>query len=631
MFTAIVHDAAELEEMRQLPGVDEVRRVQNRVFKLRVEPEQLDSAMAQVRSKRQGGICHHAYIPKAAENTRYYITEYVVVKFHPNQSKSTIERVLAHVGARLVKEYRDAENTYLLQVTDAAGKNPIKVANTLAEMREVAYAEPNLIDRFQVFHQPSDTYYPRQWHLDSWTGPELDAEADVSAPTAWDVTRGSRSIVVAVIDDGFDLSHPDFTGSGKVVFPKDYVDGDANPFPESSHGDYHGTPCAGVAIAEENNRGVVGIAPGCAFMPVRFPLTADDDLMWEIFDYVGRRADVISCSWGPPPVYAPLGQLMKDKLDNLAATGGPRKKGCSIFFAAGNYNAPLKDTVNPNGVTWRHPTYGTVTTRGPIVNGYATHPGVVAVAASTSLNRKAAYSNWGEEISVCAPSSNFHPLNPNEYVPGRSIWTTDNEQFGADFTMWSRYTGRFGGTSSATPLAAGVAAMVLSVNPELDHGAVRQILEETADKIVDEQPDPVLGRRGGTYDNGHSEWFGYGKINAARAVTRANELLVEEMGIEELAIVAGAENHLNETGANKVYRVRTGASMVVSLDGPVGEDFDLYIRRGVIPTTEDYDARGYTSSSSETITLHVPASDDYYIMVRSYRGAGDYRLKVAME
>ncbi|HJV81429.1 S8 family serine peptidase [Noviherbaspirillum sp.] len=91
------------------------------------------------------------------------------------------------------------------------------------------------------------------------------------------VTRGERSIVVALIDDGFDLSHPDFDGPGKIVSPKDYVDGNANPFPEAAHDDYHGTPCAGVAIAESNGRGVVGVAHGCAFMPVRFPLAADDD------------------------------------------------------------------------------------------------------------------------------------------------------------------------------------------------------------------------------------------------------------------------------------------------------------------------------------------------------------------
>ena len=152
-------------------------------------------------------------------------------------------------------------------------------------------------------------------------------------------------------------------------------------FPTNEAQDYHGTPCAGVAIAEENGEGVVGIAPGCAFMPIRFPLSADDDLLWEIFDYIGKRADVISCSWGPPPVYAPLSQLLQDKFHQLATNGGPRKKGCVIVFAAGNYNAPLNSLRN-RGFQWRHPVHGIQNTLGPITNGNAIHPDVITVSAS---------------------------------------------------------------------------------------------------------------------------------------------------------------------------------------------------------------------------------------------------------
>lgn len=138
---------------------------------------------------------------------------------------------------------------------------------------KVDFAEHNMVNRFQPAYIPADRYFRRQWHLSSAAGIQLVAEASVNATEAWDITRGDHRIVVAVVDDGFDLDHPDFQGVDKVVFPKDYVDRDANPFPESQAGDYHGTPCAGVAIAESNGRGVVGIAHGCAFMPVRFPFT----------------------------------------------------------------------------------------------------------------------------------------------------------------------------------------------------------------------------------------------------------------------------------------------------------------------------------------------------------------------
>jgi len=630
-FTAIVRDEKDLERVRSLPGVKEVQPVQNRIYKVQVARDQRDGAMERFRSEEVEGICHHAYRPKGDPGTRYYLTDQIVVKFKPDVSRAAIESILTEAGVRLLKEYPGSPPAFLLQVTRSAGKNPIKVANALAEREEVAYAEPNLVNRFQSFYIPQDAYFDRQWHLRSWDGPELVADADVSATEAWDVTRGSRNVVIALIDDGFDLSHPDFTGQGKVVNPKDYVDGDSNPFPVTAHGDYHGTPCAGVALAEENGQGVVGVAPGCAFMPVRFPLSADDDFLWEIFDYVGKRADVISCSWGPPPVYAPLGQLLTDKFHELATTGGPRKKGCVIVFAAGNYNAPLNDPNN-TGFRWRHPVYGIQETKGAILNGNAAHPDVIAVAASTSLNKKAVYSNWGREISVCAPSNNFHPLNPQTPLPGRGIWTTDNEQFGEGFTGGSRFTGRFGGTSSATPLVAGIAALVISANPDLTAAQVKQILQETADKITDPDPDPILGLKKGSYDaNGHSEWFGFGRVNAAKAVQRAWQQRVDTTGISDLKIEATATGKLAATGSTQLFKVTLHPGLSVALKGPDGHDFDLYLKRGAAPTTENYDAVGYSASANEKVAVNPAQPGDYYILVRSYRGSGDFEVKVTLE
>jgi subtilisin family serine protease len=631
VFTTIIKDEAELEQVQALPGVSEVKPVQDGIFKVQVDPDQRDATMALLRSANIGLVAHHAYRPVDSDNTRYYLTERITVKFKPGVEPQVVEKILAEAGLRLVKEYPGAEQTYLLEVTAAAGKNPIKIANELMARDEVIFAEPNLVNRFQSSYIPPDTYFNRQWHLRSWNGPQLVAEADVAATTAWDITRGHRGVVIAIVDDGVDLSHPDFATPGKVVHPKDYVDGDANPFPVTSRGDYHGTPCAGVAVAEETGDGVVGVAPGCALMPVRFPLSADDDLLWEIFDYVGQRADVISCSWGPVPAFAPLAQLLKDKFAQLAASGGPRGKGCVILFAAGNYNAPIYDPNNKS-FEWFHPSYGLRKQRGPILNGNAAHPDVIAVAASTSMNRKAAYSNWGLEISVCAPSNNFHPLDPgNSPVPGRGIWTTDNEQHGAGFSAGSQYTGNFGGTSSATPLAAGIAALMISANPDLTAKQVKEILQETADKIVDPEPDIVLGLSKGSYnDKGHSEWFGYGKVNAAKAVQRAYELRQETVEVTPMLLQAAARSRVASEEL-KFFKITLGQKLSVTLDGPEGEqDFDLYLKRGSLPTTKDYDARGYTGSADEKITLSMAEPGDYYIMVRSYWGEGEFSLKVEL-
>lgn len=521
-FTVLPASPNQLERLRSAPGVRDIKPVTNQVFKVETTATENDAVMATVRSEAFDAVAHHAYRPKGSEGTIYYLTDRIIVRFADGASTAQLDELLEKYGLKLLKDYEGQERTYLVEVTSTSGENPIKVANRLAEEELVDYAEPNMVNRFQPAFVPSDTYFRRQWHLDSSEGPQLVTEASIDAPAAWDVTRGERSIVVAVNDDGFDLEHPDFRGSDKVVFAKDYLDGDARPFPEKETGDYHGTPCAGVAIAESNGRGVVGIAHGCAFAPVRFPLSADDDLLVEIFEEVGRRADVISCSWGPPPVYAPLATVVYNTFRRLATTGGPRGKGCVICFAAGNYNAPISDPVNSGGFRWRHSRSGMQETLGPILRGVSAHPNVIAVAASTSLNKHAAYSNWGAEISICAPSNNFHPLDPQQFVPGRGIWTTDNEAFGEGFTARSRYTGRFGGTSSATPLAAGVAALVLCANPELTAAEVKEILQATADKIVDEEPDIVSGVNRGRYDDqGRCDWFGSGKVNAARAVAEA--------------------------------------------------------------------------------------------------------------
>jgi subtilisin family serine protease len=523
-FTVMPADGEQLARLKSAPGVHAVQPITNQVFRVETTMSARDAAMSALRSDAYGVVAHHAYRPQGGEGTVYYMTDRIAVRCRQGANRRDIDRLLERYRLRHLRDYDSG--SMLLQVSSDSGENPLKIANRLAAEPLVAFAEPNMVNRYYPCLTPTDGFYKRQWHLHAKNGAQLLAAASIDAPTAWDFTTGSRSVVVAVIDDGFDLSHPDFTGNGKVVFPRDYVDGDARPFPTKADDDYHGTPCAGVAIAEANGHGVVGAAFGCAFMPVRFPLSADDDLLIQIFEETGAHADVISCSWGPPPANAPLSSEFADTLTRLATDGGPRGKGVVICFAAANFNAPIDDPVNATGFSWRDYDGNLRVTHGAIVNGNATHPHVVAVAASTSLNRHAAYSNWGAQISVSAPSNNFDPLDDGAFAPGRGIWTTDNETYGSGFTAHSRYTGQFGGTSSATPLTAGVAALVISANPALSAAQVKDILESTADKIVDTTPDAHSGVARGNYDaGGHCDWFGHGKINAGAAVAEAMQRL----------------------------------------------------------------------------------------------------------
>ncbi|MEZ4887863.1 MAG: S8 family serine peptidase [Chitinophagales bacterium] len=650
--TVYIYDPRKLELIQKLDGVLDIKNVFNEVYRLMVDNTRLEQIMASLRSQAFDLVCHHAYKPVGTNQTRYYITDKITVKFKEGVDVGVINDYMEEYHLRYVKSYND--RTFLLQITTSTGTNPVKVANYLHEKNETAYCEPNLISRFSAAYIPTDEQFQQQWHLLSKAGPELVADADISVTQAWDITKGNRNIVVAVLDDGFDMSHPDFQGVGKIVYPKDFVEGDMLPNPGPS--DFHGTPCAGVAIAEDNGEGVVGAAPGCAFMPVRIPFGADANLLYEIFDYVGKYADVISCSWGPPPVYAPLHQLVYDKLTQLAATGGPRGKGCVILFAAHNFNAPLKDLKNVSGVKYlagnriyEH--------RDPIWNGNATHPDVITVSASTSLNEKAAYSNWGKEVTVCAPSNNYHPLDFSKKLKGRGITTTDNFRLGAYFSPNSRYTNLFGGTSSATPLVAGVAGLILSANPNLTAKEVKQILSETADKIEDNTPDILLNQSKGNYDgSGHSEWFGHGKINAFKAVQQAAALLpvdennedadttpIEEIplvdepavledGVLMLKLRTLVKGKMEGNNDSKIYKIKVGKKLTIQMKSKSEEtDFDLYLKKGTIPSKNDYDKRSITETSNEKLELENLEAGEYFLLVNSFRGEGEYDLEVNLE
>ena len=336
-------------------------------------------------------------------------------------------------------------------------------------------------------------------------------------------------MVVCVMDDGFDLSHPDFSGNNKIADRMNVtlIAGNRLQFGSDVQpraGDYHGTPCAGVAVAEANGVGTVGVAPGCSLLPVRFPLSLTDVQLATLFKHLSSKVDVISCSWTLPPMHANVNSFLMNTISDLARTGGRRGKGIVFCMAAGNDNCPVKDTghgyyeyVRGNNPPQRF-SYS-----GPTDLGITAHPDVITVAASTSQKTKSAYSNYGESISVCAPSNNFHHLQSFGFpVPGLGILTTDNEGFGpgSDMTPNSRYTPGFGGTSSATPTVAGVCALVISHNPLLSALEVKDIIQDTADKDL-VISTAVPNNHPGNFVNGHSRWFGHGKINAHRAVSAA--------------------------------------------------------------------------------------------------------------
>ncbi len=502
------------------------------LIELRVAPGQLDAAMTQVRSAEEVAFASHVYQLQNSPQTLVYLTDQITLQFVESVSLETVRAIAAQANLQAMQPVQGIPQTFVFRVTLQADANPIKLANRLMRYPEVLTAEPNVVIQTQTFYRPRDPLYPKQWYLHHDGGTQLAAGSHISAEAAWDVTRGNRSIVVAVTDDGFDLNHPDFQGKGKIVAPRDLRNQNPVPTPEASH-ENHGTAVAGLAIAEENGVGIVGVAPGCGFMPIRTTGFLDDQALEQMFSWaMDNGAAVIVCSWGPSAVYFPI-SLRQRAVLTRAATEGRNGKGCVIVFAAGNSNRPINGSVNEQG--WPNNIL-----RGPTdwMNGFAIHPDVIAVSACTSLNQKAAYSNWGANIAVVAPSNNGSPgtwLQATGYIKtppivqmgllGKGVLTSD--RMGSEGYDAGAFTESFGGTSSACPLVAGVAALVLSVNPELTARDVRQILQETTDKITDSTADPQLGLQKGTYDaNGHSQWFGYGKVNALKAVRAAQQRLV---------------------------------------------------------------------------------------------------------
>ena len=491
-----------------------------------------DAAMKTMRQSDAVKYASHVYQFKNDPASRIYLTDRLTVQFLPALKSDAIDAITKPLGMTQVKAIAGLPNAFVFEVSKTSPENPVKIANVLIQRPDVMVAEPNIVVEAQAHYRPKDPQYTKQWHLNHTGGNELTSGSHVFAEQAWDITRGSRSIVVAVTDDGMDLTHPDFQGIGKIVSPRDFKGKDFLPLAEDAD-ENHGTACAGVAVAEENGNGGVGVAPGCSLMPIRTTGYLDDESMEELFDWcVARGASVISCSWGPSAVYFPLSLRQKNAVTR-AATLGRRGKGCVIIFAAGNANRPTDGVINEAG--WERNAIA-----GPTrwLGGFTVHPDVITVAACTSLSTKAAYSNWGPQVSVCAPSNNAPPgvglpelgyvATPpevNVYLPGKGIVTTDrtgSDGYDPGGTTPDSGPAAFGGTSSACPLVAGVAALVLSANPRLTAREVRQILEQSADKIVDANPDPQFGFQKGTYEkSGRSDWFGYGKVNAANAVKMA--------------------------------------------------------------------------------------------------------------
>ncbi|MDQ7065197.1 MAG: S8 family serine peptidase [candidate division KSB1 bacterium] len=347
-----------------------------------------------------------------------------------------------------------------------ASKDPLELARELRLDPSVEYAEPNYLYTLQIV--PNDSLYVQQGQFNA-----------VNLPQAWDLVKGEDgNVVVAIVDGGTDWRHPDLEANVWVnedEVPGNGIDDDNNGFVDDVHGwnfangsgdpsglpdqtlnPQHGTHVAGIACAVSDNRiGVAGASWNAKFMPINAASARADTSIG--FGYQGivyaaeNGADIINCSWGGK--HSP--SKLQQEVINFAYAQG------SLVVAAAGNDGTSNDT-------------------GPHFPSNYNH--VLAVGSISNFGRKSGFSNYGINVDV--------------FAPGEAILSTlpDNQY------------GRISGTSMASPLVAGIAALLKTKHPNWNVDQLREQLRVSAKNIDNLNPN-FTGK------------MGRGKVQAYEALT----------------------------------------------------------------------------------------------------------------
>lgn len=405
-------------------------------------------------------------------NTKYTITAMEPV-FKNLNNNDEISKQMSHV----------------FKLTTSTEKDIFSVVQAYQNDPNIVYAQPNYI--MSAYLTPDDPYYSSsgswgQNFLDMWGLHRIEADR------AWDVTTGSHDVVVAVVDTGVDYNHPDIhqnmwvnpgedlNGNG-IVDPEeiDGIDNDGDGFTDNFYGvDFapgcgcgggscplpdgdpmdefgHGTHCAGIIAAiGNNNLGVVGVNWHTKIMAAK-GLTSkgsgsSEQLAAALLWAAQHGADVISNSWGFG-VRMPADPLIEDAVRSAYTIG------CVVVFAAGNSHDDVQ-YYSPQNMDE-----------------------VISVAAIDVNDQQTRFTSWGEQVTVCAPGVDVLSLRAN----GTDMYGDGTHIVGEQYY-------RSSGTSMACPHVAGLAALLLSYNPDLTPAMIKTILKETGDRVDSRRPIGTL-------------------------------------------------------------------------------------------------------------------------------------------
>ena len=354
-----------------------------------------------------------------------------------------------------------------------SNNDPHYVASKLKNLPDVEWAEPKFV--YEINLEVNDPDYNSQWNL-----------AKINAQAGWDISTGDTSIVIGIVDTGIDWDHPDLAVNiwrnwGEI--PGNGIDDDNNGYIDDIRGwDFagldgnspdnnpmedeptHGTHVAGISSAVTNNgTGIASIGFNCKLLPIKTSAGGSTTIMYGYEGIVyaaDNGAKVINCSWGGYG-YSILGQEIIDYAIS---------KGALVVAAAGNDN-----TSEPH-----YP---------------SSYNGVLSVAATTTSDSKSSFSNYGKQVDVSAPGSAIY-----------STWMDDT------------YTSLYG-TSMASPLAAGLAALVCSHFPGYTPEQVAEQIRVNSFNI-----DNI--------NAGYENLLGYGRIDAQSTLSNNNSISVRVTDVE---------------------------------------------------------------------------------------------------
>lgn len=348
------------------------------------------------------------------------VPDQILVKFKASASKAKRNEVLARHNFKQKDEIKQIDVKIL---SLPPGLTPQEAIQRLKDQDQdsLEFAEPDAIIEPAAF--PNDPFYKLQWHLPK-----------IQAPQAWNLTTGSSSVIIAILDSGVDATHPDL--AAHIVPGWNIVDNNADTSDVGTKS--HGTAAAGAAAAVINNGvGLASPCGNCRIMPVRVGFSGSGQstsaklaigLVWAAGN--GARVANVSYSYGG-----------NDSSISSAAQYFMSKGGV-VIWASGNDGTYLSFPDNPF---------------------------IVATGASNLTDNLAPYSTRGTFVDLAAP--------------GAFISVTTR---GGGYSLWS-------GTSFSAPIVAGIAGLIYSANPNLNGGQVTEILKQSANDLGPTGWDPGYG------------------------------------------------------------------------------------------------------------------------------------------